>query len=69
MVEIKKRKIFEKLIKEKNNNKIAIVLGPRQVGKTTILKALHDQISGLFLDLDILENFEKISSYSSLINT
>jgi len=68
MVEVKERKISEKLVKERNNNKIIIVLGPRQVGKTTVLKALHEQISGLFLDLDILENFEKISSYSNLIN-
>ena len=68
MVEVKKRKIFEKLLKEKKN-KIIIVLGPRQVGKTTILKELHKQLSGLFLDLDILENFEKINSYSNLINT
>jgi len=64
-----KRKIFEKIVAEKGNNKIVILLGPRQVGKTTVLKEVHEKINGLFLDLDILENFEKVSSYSSLINT
>jgi len=68
-IETTKRKIYEILIKEKKNNKISIILGPRQVGKTTILKEVHENMGGLFLDLDILENFEKISSYTNLINT
>ncbi len=68
MVETKKRKILGKLLKEKRNNKIIILLGPRQVGKTTILKEVHSQLSGLFLDLDILENYDKVSSYTNLIN-
>lgn len=69
MVETKKRKIFEKLLEEKQNNKIIIILGPRQVGKTTVLKQLHKQLSGLFLDLDILENYDQVNSYTNLINT
>ena len=66
-----KRKLFDKILKEKDNNKIVIILGPRQVGKTTILKEAFDKIgkNSLFLDLDILENFEKASSYSKLITT
>jgi len=69
---MKKRKIFGKLLEERENNKIVIILGSRQVGKTTVLKAVYDSLSEnnrLFLDLDVLENFEKISSYSNLINT
>jgi len=70
---MKERKLFKKLIREKANNKISIVLGPRQVGKTTILKAVYEKIcihnKGLFLDLDILTNFEKVSSFEGLINT
>jgi len=70
---MKKRKLFEILLKEKSNNKISIVIGPRQVGKTTILKALYDELvnnnNGLFLDLDILSNFEKIESFEKLMNT
>ncbi|MBU2100875.1 ATP-binding protein, partial [Candidatus Micrarchaeota archaeon] len=54
------------------NNKITIILGSRQVGKTTVLNALYEKFSEnncLFLDLDVLENFEKVSSYTNLINT
>ncbi len=67
-----KRKLFKTVLDEKENRKISIVLGPRQVGKTTILKMLYDEISKnhlcLFLDLDILENFEKVSSFENLKN-
>ena len=34
------REIYPKLISEKDNNKIIILLGARQVGKTTLLKML-----------------------------
>ncbi|PIN83815.1 hypothetical protein COV61_02025, partial [Candidatus Micrarchaeota archaeon CG11_big_fil_rev_8_21_14_0_20_47_5] len=69
MVEIKKRKLLAKLFAEKDRQKIAIILGPRQVGKTTLLKELHKKLGGLFLDLDVLENFEKVGSFERLINT
>lgn len=69
---MKTRKLFQKLLSEKKQNKISIVLGPRQVGKTTLLKQLHETICkskpGVYLDLDILSNFEKVSSYENLIN-
>ncbi len=70
-----KRKLFDKLLAQKGNKKISLVLGARQVGKTTLLKALYGHLStnlrnnGLFLDLDIFTNFEKISTYENLINT
>lgn len=38
---MKKRKLFGSLISEKNNIKISIILGARQVGKTTILNELY----------------------------
>ena len=70
---MKKRKLFEKLLKEKNNNKISIIIGSRQVGKTTILKALYENVcidhKCLFLDLDVLENLEQVDSFDKLINT
>ncbi len=69
---MKTRKLFQKLLLEEKQNKISIVLGPRQVGKTTLLKQLHETIckskQGVYLDLDILSNFEKVSSYENLIN-
>jgi len=69
---MKKRKLFDDLFAEKDIEKISIVLGPRQVGKTTLLKQLHQAICknepGIYLDLDIISNFEKVSSYENLIN-
>lgn len=70
---MKKRKLFGSLINEKNNNKISIILGARQVGKTTILNELYQNLindnNGIYLDLDILSNYEKVSTYENLINT
>lgn len=68
-----KRKIFDKLIEQKNSKKISLILGARQVGKTTVLKEIYTFLNGkskaFFLDLDIFTNFEKVSSFENLINT
>ena len=68
-----KRKLFNDLLSEKCSKKISIILGPRQVGKTTILKQLYQLIcknnQGIYLDLDILSNFEKVSTYENLVNS
>lgn len=70
---MKKRKIFDKLTEQKNSKNISLVLGARQVGKTTVLKELYNLLNGknkaLFLDLDIFTNFEKVSSFENLVNT
>lgn len=70
---IKDRKIFKKLLSEAAREKVSVVLGPRQTGKTTALKFIHETLinrgkgSGLFLDLDIYSNFEKVSTYENAI--
>jgi len=68
----KNRKIFQKLYNEKDKSKISIIIGPRQVGKTTILKELYQRVKNkekaVFLDLDIFSNYEKINSYENAIN-
>jgi predicted AAA+ superfamily ATPase len=70
---IKKRRIFGKLLSEAKSGKVSVVLGPRQVGKTTALKFAHEaitghgQAAGIFLDLDIYSNFEKVSTYENAI--
>ncbi|MBI2581269.1 ATP-binding protein [Candidatus Woesearchaeota archaeon] len=70
---MKPRKIFNKLMEQRNSKKVSLVLGARQVGKTTVLKALYNLLSGknraLFLDLDIFTNFEKVSTFENLVNT
>ncbi len=69
---MKTRRLYKILLSEKENNKVSIILGPRQVGKTTLLKQLHQIIcktnEGIYLDLDIISNFEKVSTYENLIN-
>lgn len=69
----KDRQIYHALEKQKKNGKITILIGPRQVGKTTLLQRLFDQLRNdhrcLFLDLDIYSHYEQVSSYENLINT
>ena len=65
------REIYPKLISEKDNNKIIILLGARQTGKTTLLKELQREIqkeaTTLYLDLDFLGNYDAVSSTDNLI--
>ncbi|MDO8741437.1 MAG: ATP-binding protein [Candidatus Woesearchaeota archaeon] len=67
------RKIFKKLKDQAKDKKIALLLGARQVGKTTLLKELYLELSEsnrcLFLDLDIISNYEKVGTFENLINT
>jgi hypothetical protein len=73
---IKERKVFKKLLSEANKEKVSVVLGPRQIGKTTALNFLYEtltlqgrQNNGVFLDLDIYSNFEKVATYENALNT
>jgi len=66
---MKKRIIFDKLLAEKSSKKASIIIGPRQVGKTTILKELHNALGGLFFDIDIFSDYNKVSNYENAINT
>lgn len=68
-----RRKIFEKLMVQSKERKISLLIGARQVGKTTLLKELFQELSVhskcLFLDVDVLSNYEKASSFENLLNT
>ena len=72
---IKERKVFKKLLSEAAKGKVSVLLGPRQTGKTTALKFIHETLigrgkaSGVFLDLDIYSNFEKVSTYENALAT
>jgi len=67
------RPIFQTLYTQKDNAKVTILIGARQVGKTTLLRALFDLLKddypSLFLDLDLYSNYEKVNTYENLINT
>ena len=66
---IKPRKIFQQLLVEKDSKKISILIGPRQVGKTTLLKEIYKTTGGVFLNIDNLSDYEKASSYQNLLNS
>ncbi|OGJ49193.1 hypothetical protein A2335_00410, partial [Candidatus Peregrinibacteria bacterium RIFOXYB2_FULL_32_7] len=66
---MKTRICFDSLLKQKKDKKISILIGSRQVGKTTLLKELHKIFGGLFLDIDVFSDYEKVSSYENFINT
>ncbi|MFH1917070.1 MAG: ATP-binding protein, partial [Nanoarchaeota archaeon] len=70
---MKPRKTYRELYEQKNSRKISTLIGPRQVGKTTLLKALHEELKEqelcLFLDLDIYSNYERVSTFEGLQNT
>ncbi len=70
---MKERKYTERLFEERNTRKVSLLIGSRQVGKTTILNMLYNRLKKtnkcLFLDLDVLSNFEKVSSFENLLNT
>lgn len=54
------RKIYKKIKNQLHNNKIIILTGSRQVGKTTIMRKLMEEVAGkkAFLDMDIVSNRE-----------
>ncbi len=70
---MQKRRIWEKLIQEIQTDEIVVITGPRQVGKTTTLRWLLDQVPSknkLFFDLENLSDRElfETKNYNSLIS-
>jgi len=68
-----KRLLFEDLKAHINDKEISIIVGPRQVGKTTLMKELisHIQKTGgktIFLNLDYESDKIHLESQDSLIN-
>ncbi len=66
------REIIEKVIPELSTPDIIILLGSRQVGKTTILKMLCERFQKekrnyIFLDLDLETNLEYFTGYESAL--
>ena len=68
----KKRKIFASLEEQTKNRKITLLIGARQVGKTTLLREVYNRLPQdcpkLFLDLDEYSNYEKVSTYENCLN-
>ncbi|MDD9899215.1 MAG: ATP-binding protein [Candidatus Melainabacteria bacterium] len=60
---------YSKIYQSKDQPEITVLLGPRQVGKTTLIKALQEELGGLYFDLDILSNYERVKSYEDFLQT
>jgi predicted AAA+ superfamily ATPase len=67
------RKMFQTLMGMRDDKKIVLLLGSRQVGKTTLMKELSSELSktnkSLFLDLDVLSNYERVSTFEGFVGT
>jgi len=67
-----KREILEDLRRDLHNREIAFLIGPRQSGKTTLMKVLQDELEKkgertLFLSLDFEYDREYFHSQQSLM--
>ena len=66
---MKKRIIYDKILAQRDTKKASIIIGPRQVGKTTILKELYQNLGGLFFDVDVFTDYDRVSTYEKLLAT
>lgn len=66
------RKIYKTLEENIDNNKIIILTGSRQVGKTTLLRMLEERVAAqhktVFLDMDIVSNHDMGERLESLLD-
>ncbi len=65
----KERELEEILLKSLGRREVAVILGARQTGKTTLLKKIYNDtdVNKDFIDLDIFENRSIFSSYSEVM--
>lgn len=62
-----KRNIYKELLKDLDKKEIAVLIGPRQAGKTTLMKILQGELEKrnektLFLSLDFEHDRQCFSS-------
>jgi predicted AAA+ superfamily ATPase len=67
-----KRDLFEDIKQHLSQKEITLLVGPRQVGKTTLLRLLEEDLLAngaktLFLNLDIEQDFQFVSSQQTLV--
>src|SRR5258708_1296452 len=60
------RFVEKKLLDEIENDKVLIILGPRQVGKTTLVKHLLTEKNIRFLNLDLNSDQQTFEAFSKL---
>lgn len=67
-----KRKIYDVLLENLDNNKIIILTGARQVGKTSLMKKLLESVKNgqntAFIDMDLVSNLDKTESLDKFLD-
>ncbi len=67
-----KRNIYNNIKGHLNKSEITLIVGPRQVGKTTLIKELQDELNSkgentMFLNLDIEDDARILNSQSTFV--
>lgn len=63
-----KRRIYQKVEKSLNRQAAVAIIGPRQVGKTTLALDIADHRDALYLDLEAKEDREKLTDASLFLS-
>ena len=71
-MQIIKRRLFEELKNHLENKEISLIIGPRQVGKTTLMQSLKKYLELLekktiFLNLDYEEDKKFFTTQENLL--
>lgn len=66
---MEQRQKYSTLLREAKNRKVSVIIGPRQVGKTFLLRQLHKKLGGLFLDIDVFSNYKLVVNYEEFLAT
>nr|VFK03117.1 MAG: AAA domain-containing protein [Candidatus Kentron sp. LFY] len=55
-----KRELAQRIIKNLRQNPAVAILGPRQIGKTTLAHEIAKRYASIYLDLENPEDFQKL---------
>ena len=72
-MEIIKRNLFQKVLSALNSREIILIIGPRQCGKTTLMKLVEEFLKSkkertIFLNLDFEEDKKYFETQKKLID-
>ncbi len=66
-----KRKIFDNILRQLNTREIVLIIGSRQVGKSTILEEIHNKYikwKSIFINADFDDSVLNLTSSKNLLN-
>lgn len=63
-----KRKLAQEIIQNLNQNPAVVILGPRQVGKTTLAREIAESRPSNYLDLERQEDFQRLKDVAHYLD-